>query len=214
MSCTSCVLSQASLKYSTLHTIFRKEVKQSQQNYHTVGLVNKKLIRQCYTKGTRGILRTLQTEYTLALETITIAPCCGKNQVLKISNQGPPRPQSQAIISSATSWFQRSSYFPLYTPGSQRKISQRPWPQAIIGWAKQFLVLKRSCVPFSCYQGLWERLSSSAQLQYKHIRKAIQPSLPSILRTQNLSLKTSITRNPTFSTLPSPWQVAFYFLIK
>lgn len=93
LSCTNRVLSQASMKNSILHTIFKKEVKQSQQNYHTVGIVSKKLIRQCQTKGTWGILRTLQTKCTLALEMITIAPCCGKNQVLKISNQGPPMPQ-------------------------------------------------------------------------------------------------------------------------
>lgn len=98
--------------------------------------------------------------------------------------------------------------------GLREKSPKGPGPRLLLAGPSTVLVLKRSCVPFSCYQGLWESLSSSAQLQYKHICKAIQPSLPSILRTQSLSLKTCITRNPTFSTLPSPWQVAFYFLTK
>lgn len=164
-----------------------------------------------------GFLRTLQTEYTLALGMITIAPCCGKNQVLKISNQGPPRPQPSHYQLCHFLVLEKQLLSSLYIRVSGKKSPKGPGPRLLLAGPSTFLVLKRSCVPFSLYQGLWESLRSSAQLstkQYKHIHKAVRPSLPSILRTQSLSLKTSITRNPTFSPLPSPWQVAFYCLIK
>lgn len=143
LSCTNRVLSQASLKNSILHTIFKKEVKQSQQNYHTVGIVSKKLIRQCQTKGTWGILRTLQTKCTLALEMIT-SPLLweelGPQDLKPRSPNAPAKPLSALPLPG----FREVATFLSIHQCLREKSPKGPGPRLLLAGPSTFLVLKRS----------------------------------------------------------------------
>lgn len=60
--------------------------------------LRRRLLKQCSTRGTQDIPRTLLMKLTVALEPITTAPCGGKSYILRMS---PQRPWIQTITFSS-----------------------------------------------------------------------------------------------------------------
>lgn len=75
----------------------REKLHKVNRNYHSMGqsqIGSSQLVKQCYTRGTRGVLRALVTEHTVTLGLISIAWQNGK--LSKSEDQLPtvpnPRP--------------------------------------------------------------------------------------------------------------------------